>query len=126
MAESSSSPPPPSDHEKQQSSPVSPSMEEYTVGATPDMQNAAMQIERGREVYSGYGYVQDKPSKFEIWGWYLYGWSSYFVLTLVLPVLFPLIISEVSNWPDDGRKHVLFVNLGYNSSVACNSRQLHL
>lgn len=36
----------------------------------------------------------DKPTKAEASVWYLYGFCSYFVHTVLIPVVFPLIISQ--------------------------------
>ncbi|KAK2662617.1 hypothetical protein Ddye_001191 [Dipteronia dyeriana] len=87
-----------------------------------DVQNAAMKIERGREAYKGYVGLEEKPSKVEIWCWYLYGLSSYFVLTTLVPVVFPLIISQISSSP----QHPV---LGWNIasiSLVCTSQQMQL
>ncbi|KAK1567419.1 hypothetical protein Q3G72_012012 [Acer saccharum] len=87
-----------------------------------DVQNTAMKIERGREAYKGYVGLEEKPSKVEIWGWYLYGLSSYFVLTIFVPVVFPLIISQISSSP----QHPV---LGWNNTsigLVCTSQQMQL
>ncbi|KAL5862003.1 hypothetical protein ACOSQ4_003299 [Xanthoceras sorbifolium] len=85
---------------KQGSSADSMMIEESKDMETPDVQNAAMKIERARGAYRDY--EDHKPSKLEIWSWYLYGLCSYFVLTILVPVVFPLIISQIHPSPVRG------------------------
>ncbi|KAK7386806.1 hypothetical protein VNO78_27142 [Psophocarpus tetragonolobus] len=51
--------------------------------------------------YSSYEEMGDEPSSFEVWGWYLYEFCSYFVQTVLIPVVFPLIISQLQHLPKD-------------------------
>ncbi|RDY03261.1 hypothetical protein CR513_13180, partial [Mucuna pruriens] len=54
------------------------------------------------EVYSyDYEEIGDEPSKIEVWGWYLYELCSYFVQTVLIPVVFPLLISQLQHLPMD-------------------------
>lgn len=67
----------------------------------PDLHNRAVKILRARETYNG-GYndeVGEKPSRFEVFGWYLYEFCFYFVQTVLVPVVFPLIISQLQKQP---------------------------
>ncbi|KAI4364982.1 hypothetical protein MLD38_021011 [Melastoma candidum] len=43
--------------------------------------------------------AEDKPSKVEVWGWKLYGWCTYLIEMTLIPVVFPLIISQVVGPP---------------------------
>ncbi|KAK9218398.1 hypothetical protein WN943_007035 [Citrus x changshan-huyou] len=61
----------------------------------PDVHDAAVKIERAKGAYMAYSGLQEKPSKLEIWMWYLYEMCSHFIVTTVVPVVFPLIISEI-------------------------------
>ncbi|KAG4940960.1 hypothetical protein JHK87_044831 [Glycine soja] len=66
------------------------------------MQPSSMKISKSGEVYS-YDYEEtgDEPSRFEVWGWYLYEFCSYFVQTVLIPVVLPLMISQLQNLPMD-------------------------
>ncbi|XP_031393230.1 uncharacterized protein LOC116204970 [Punica granatum] len=71
------------------------------IGATADVHRTGQQIERARDAYRDYAAVEEKPSKAEAFGWHLYGFCTYFVQTTLIPVLFPLIISQtVSDVPE--------------------------
>ncbi|KAJ9703143.1 hypothetical protein PVL29_004776 [Vitis rotundifolia] len=63
--------------------------------ATPDVQDAAMKIERAMEVYKSYGGFEEEPTKLEVFTWYLYAMCSYFINTVLIPIVFPLFISEI-------------------------------
>ncbi|XP_054792967.1 uncharacterized protein LOC129310350 [Prosopis cineraria] len=67
--------------------------------SSPDMHNTALKILRARESYNGYDQEQEKPSKLELLAWYLYEFCSYFVQTVLIPVVFPLIISQLQQLP---------------------------
>ncbi|XP_073301787.1 uncharacterized protein [Primulina huaijiensis] len=73
--------------------------------ATPDVQNVGMKIQRGADMYKAYGGIEEKPTRGEILIWYLYGLCSYFVHTVLIPIVFPLIISQTvpgAPEPDQG------------------------
>ncbi|KAK3429769.1 uncharacterized protein LOC104444255 [Eucalyptus grandis] len=57
-----------------------------------------LQIERARDPYGAYD-AEEKPSKVEVWGWHLYGFCTYFIETALIPIVFPLIISQVVGAP---------------------------
>ncbi|XP_042033829.1 uncharacterized protein LOC121780323 [Salvia splendens] len=64
---------------------------------TPDSHNVAAQ-----DMYKaggGGGGLEEKPSKAEVLGWYMYGLCSYFVHTVLIPIVFPLIISQTVSDP---------------------------
>lgn len=50
---------------------------------------------RSKEIYMAYTRDEDKPGGLEVWGWYSYGFCSYFILSVLVPVVFPLLISQV-------------------------------
>lgn len=64
--------------------------------ATPDVHSVAIKIQRAREVYRG---LENKPTNFEVLLWYFYGLCSYFVHTVLIPIVFPLIISQTVSDP---------------------------
>ncbi|EPS61563.1 hypothetical protein M569_13231, partial [Genlisea aurea] len=57
-----------------------------------------MKIQKEREVYRAYGAggggFEEKPTKGEIVTWYFYGFCTNFVLTVLIPIVFPLLISQ--------------------------------
>lgn len=67
---------------------------------TPDVYSVSMKLERAKEVYRQYGGIQDKPSKGEVILWCFYGLCSYFLHTVLIPILFPLIISQIFKAPE--------------------------
>lgn len=64
--------------------------------ATPDVHGVAIKIQRAREVY---GRFEGKPTNVEVLLWYFYGLCSYFVHTVLIPIVFPLIISQTVSDP---------------------------
>ncbi|CAA2976296.1 major facilitator superfamily domain-containing [Olea europaea subsp. europaea] len=78
-------------------------MEEHEeVMATPDVHRVAMEIKRAEENYQKYAAnLEEKPSKGEVLCWYLYGLCSYFVHTVLIPIVFPLIISQTVSTPHE-------------------------
>jgi hypothetical protein len=70
--------------------------------ATPDVQSTAMKIERAKEAYKEYaGGYEEKPARVEVWGWYFYGFCSYFIQSVLMPVVFPLIMSQIASSPPE-------------------------
>lgn len=65
------------------------------IAATPDVQDTGMKIERAREVYAEHLSIEEKPSHVEVNSWYLYGLCSYFIQTVLVPIVFPLIIGQI-------------------------------
>ncbi|KAL2236755.1 uncharacterized protein LOC105172840 [Sesamum indicum] len=74
-------------------------LEDDTPTPTLDVHSVSMKIQRAREVYKAYGEDEDKPTKGEVMVWYLYGLCSYFVHTVLIPIVFPLIISQTVGDP---------------------------
>lgn len=48
-----------------------------------------------------YGGIEAKPTKSEVLVWYFYGLCSYFVHTVLIPIVFPLIISQTVSKPTE-------------------------
>lgn len=69
---------------------------------TPENGRGVVKSVGGGEGYNGYQVMQqNKPSRLEVMGWYLYEFCSYFVITVLIPVVFPLIISQLQQLPSD-------------------------
>lgn len=68
---------------------------------TPDILGNPEQLEKVRDAYKEHAKVEDPPTMAELIGWYLYGLSTYFIQTVLVPVLFPLIVAQVAS-PTDG------------------------
>ncbi|CAI9771621.1 unnamed protein product [Fraxinus pennsylvanica] len=67
---------------------------------TPDVHRVAMKIQRADENYEKYAAKhEEKPGKGEVLCWYLYGLCSFFVHTVLIPIEFPLIISQTVSLP---------------------------
>ncbi|KAG9454402.1 hypothetical protein H6P81_007306 [Aristolochia fimbriata] len=62
---------------------------------TPDVHNTAQQLERANRVYKEIARVEDPPTTWEMFVWYFYGLCSQFVYTVLLPIVFPLILSQM-------------------------------
>lgn len=71
-------------------------------GAPPSGEETAREIQVVREAYRretaapAYVIPEEPPAMVESVGWYLYGFCSYFITHLLLPVLFPTIITQVA------------------------------
>ncbi|BAT75262.1 hypothetical protein LR48_Vigan01g165400 [Vigna angularis] len=79
------------------------------------------------ETRSNYSYaneevIGDEASKFEVWGWYLYEFCSYFVQTVLIPVVFPLLISQLQHLPMDPVQD-WFKN---HQGVVCSEKEINL
>ncbi|CAN4076347.1 unnamed protein product [Withania somnifera] len=69
-----------------------------------DVHKVGMKLQRDdhEEEYRGsYGGDDQemKPTKIEVFGWHLYGMCSYFIHTVLIPIVYPLIISQTLYWP---------------------------
>ena len=62
---------------------------------TPDVHDAAVKITRAKEAYKAYARLEEEPTKGEVLGWCLYGLCSYFIQTVLIPIVFPLLISQI-------------------------------
>ncbi|KAJ4829436.1 hypothetical protein Tsubulata_006631 [Turnera subulata] len=63
-----------------------------------------------------------RPSNREVWLWYLYDLCSYFIHTTLVPVLFPLIISQILKLPADSSTNKLINSKG----ILCGGKQMNL
>ncbi|ESW30195.1 hypothetical protein PHAVU_002G132600 [Phaseolus vulgaris] len=88
----------------------------------PDIHNRAMKILRAREPYNGYEEVGEKPSGLEVMGWYLYEFCFYFVQTVLVPVVFPLIISQLQRIPTDSLQEWA----KNHPTKHCSQKEIHL
>ncbi|KAL8536462.1 hypothetical protein ACS0TY_011900 [Phlomoides rotata] len=69
---------------------------------TPDAHTVGVKNQKAREIYTNRGgFEDDKPTKGEVMSWYLYGLCSYFVHTVLIPIVFPLIISQTVPIPTE-------------------------
>lgn len=58
--------------------------------------------QRAKESYRAYGgLIEEKPRKMEVFGWCFYELCSYFLLNVLIPIVFPLIISQIVHFPKD-------------------------
>lgn len=71
-------------------------------GAPQSGEETAREIQVVREAYRrepaapAYVIPEEPPAMVELVGWYIYGFCSYFITHLLLPVLFPAIITQVA------------------------------
>ncbi|KAL5702264.1 hypothetical protein ACHQM5_027500 [Ranunculus cassubicifolius] len=66
---------------------------------TPDIHSVSIKIKRADDVYKEFAGIQEQPSNGEIFLWYLYSFCSDFVHSVLVPILFPLIISRINPTP---------------------------
>lgn len=94
------------------------------VEATPchdDSQCFSKEMKVEKDSYEVYG-VLGHPRKGEVWLWYLYEVCSYFIDTVLIPVLFPLILSQIIDTPPEPAR-------GWSTSpkgLLCRPKQMHL
>lgn len=70
--------------------------------STFDAGDTSMKLEgANKEAYSTYSRVEHKPTRQEIWPWYAYELCSYFVHTVLIPVVFSLIIGQIVDEPTE-------------------------
>ena len=67
------------------------------VVGTPDVHEAGIKIQRAKSAYEAYAGHEEKPTKVEVLGWCFYGLCSYFIHTVLIPIVFPLIISQIAS-----------------------------
>ncbi|XP_016441670.1 uncharacterized protein LOC107767263 [Nicotiana tabacum] len=81
-----------------------------------------MKIQREEEAYRLFAGYEEKPTKTEVFGWYFYGMCSYFIHTVLIPIVFPLILSQTVSWPSQPQ-HRLVKN---SRGLECRQRELQL
>lgn len=89
---------------------------------TPDFHSTAAKLERAKEVYRAYEGHGERPTIAEILGWCFYELCSFFVLALLIPVVFPLIISQISGPPTAPPQGWFKSFRGFD----CSSREMQL
>ncbi|KAF3447846.1 hypothetical protein FNV43_RR08552 [Rhamnella rubrinervis] len=103
-----------------------------TPAATPTTENvkgymssgdvkATRGLARGEahKIYAGF---EDKPSKLEVFGWCLYELCSYFIYTVLIPIVFPLIVSQIVDLPKEVGEGWVENRRGYK----CMAKELRL
>ncbi|KAE8055738.1 hypothetical protein FH972_012560 [Carpinus fangiana] len=90
--------------------------------ATPDVQSAAMKMERAKEAYNGYAGNEEKPASVEVWSWYLYEFCSYFIQSVLMPIVFPLIMSQIASRPPEPENGASFNSRG----LLCRNKEIIL
>ncbi|XWS49333.1 hypothetical protein CRYUN_Cryun13aG0154700 [Craigia yunnanensis] len=69
--------------------------------STSDVHDISMKMERAKETYRTYSRLEHKPTRQELWAWYAYELCSYFVHTVLIPIVFSLIISQMDKSPSE-------------------------
>ncbi|EAY99395.1 hypothetical protein OsI_21365 [Oryza sativa Indica Group] len=91
-------------------------------GAQPG-EETTREIQVVREAYRrepaapAYVMPEEPPAMVELVGWYLYGFCSYFITHLLLPVLFPAIITQVAFPASDFTPDNKYIVKGANCSI---------
>lgn len=62
--------------------------------------DSGMELAHAEKACKAYGGVEEKPGRGEVLGWYFYELCSYFIHTVLLPIVFPIIISQAVADPD--------------------------
>ncbi|KAJ8650554.1 hypothetical protein MRB53_003577 [Persea americana] len=65
----------------------------------PDVHNVGEKMRQASDAYKHFAGIEAQPLKMEIILWYIYGLCSYFIHTVLLPIVFPLIISQMVSLP---------------------------
>jgi hypothetical protein len=91
-------------------------------GAPPAAEETTREIQVVREAYRqpappAYVMPEEPPAMVELVGWYLYGFCSYFITHLLLPVLFPAIVTQVAFPNSDFTPEAKYVLKGASCSV---------
>ena len=76
---------------------------------TPDVQSTETKMEmmkqQSKEAYKDHENLRDdddeeeKPGRVEVVGWYMYGFCTYFIHSVLIPIVFPLIIAQTVSSP---------------------------
>lgn len=88
--------------------------------STHDVHGASVKIQRAREAYKAYARVEEKPKKVEVLSWYFYELCSHFVLTVLVPIVFPLILSQIIKLPES------WDALSAKSGATCTHKEINL
>ncbi|KAE8677527.1 putative Extensin-3 precursor [Hibiscus syriacus] len=68
---------------------------------TSNAGDVSMKMESTRETSRPYSTLEHKPSRGEIWVWYVYELCSYFVHIALIPIVFSLIIGKIVDLPSE-------------------------
>lgn len=104
-----------------------------TLAATPATENVKGYMSSGdahgsavkgakdeaHKIYAGF---EDKPSKVEVFGWCLHELCSYFIYTVLIPIVFPLIVSQIVDLPKELDNGWVENDKGY----LCSAKELRL
>lgn len=89
----------------------------------PPAEETTREIQVVREAYRrepaapAYVMPEEPPAMVELVGWYLYGFCSFFITHLLLPVLFPAIVTQVAFPASDFTPEAKYVVKGATCSV---------
>ncbi|KAM1282478.1 hypothetical protein ACFX2I_022918 [Malus domestica] len=89
---------------------------------TPDVHGAGMKIERARDAYKVYAGFEEKPNKVEILSWYFYELCSHFIHLVLIPIVFPLIITQIGDAARDSGSGVGLARK-YKGVAACTHKE---
>ncbi|KAK8657948.1 hypothetical protein V6N13_036165 [Hibiscus sabdariffa] len=64
----------------------------------------SMKMEIAKEAFRTYSRLEHKPPRHETWAWYAYELCTYFVHTVLIPIVFSLIISQIVDEPTEPRQ----------------------
>ncbi|KAH7514815.1 hypothetical protein FEM48_Zijuj11G0130600 [Ziziphus jujuba var. spinosa] len=73
--------------------------------------------------YKAYGGFEEKPRKMEVFSWCSYELCSYFVLHVLIPIVFPLIISQIVKFPKDEPVHGFVQN---TRGLNCSAKEMKI
>lgn len=88
--------------------------------STQDVHGASMKIQMAREAYKEYARLEEKPKKVEVLSWYFYELCSHFILTVLVPIVFPLILTQIVKLPES------WDGLSAKSGVTCTHKEINL
>ncbi|KAG8486517.1 hypothetical protein CXB51_020008 [Gossypium anomalum] len=84
--------------------------------------DSSMKMEGTRETCRPYSRLEPQPTKGEVWVWYVYELCSYFVHTVLIPIVFSLIVGQMVDSPTEPLR-------GWNKSakgLACKIDEMEL
>ncbi|XVE99933.1 hypothetical protein REPUB_Repub03eG0242900 [Reevesia pubescens] len=96
--------------------------QEISRSKSSDGRDISMKTESVREVYDTYSRLEHKPTRPELYAWYVYELCSYFVHTALIPIVFSLIIGQIIDLPTEPLR-------GWNKSakgLTCKVNQMRL
>lgn len=88
----------------------------------PHVHNVGEMLRQASDAYKHFAGIEDRPIKLEVILWYIYGLCSYFIHTVLLPIVFPLIISQMVPSPPPPQQGWTRSSKG----LYCRGQDLHL